>query len=148
MTTETSVAPKSLAAGEWTPARVFLLASTIWHIPLGIVGFFYIRNFPIGAEATKAAGSAQIFGVFETNGWHTLAALILGVASLYFTINSQNARAAALAIGAFHVVIVASLAIWDPSTFWLASDGADQVAHSSTAVLGLASGLLTRLNMG
>ncbi len=130
------------AAG-WSPARIFMVVSAVWHIPLGIAGFVYDRTFPIGADAAARAGSAHIFGIFETNGWHSLAALVLGAISLYFAVRPQRAREVALAIGIFHVGVVAALMLWEPSTFWLASNGADQVIHSSTAVGGIVAGLLT-----
>ena len=128
----------------WTPARVFMLVSTLYHLPLGIAGLIYDQTFPVGAAAAQRAGSELVFGIFETNGWHSVAALVLGVVSVYCTFNPRRARDVALAIGLFHVGIVASLEIWDPSTFWLASNFADQVIHASTAIGGIASALLTR----
>jgi len=44
----------------------------------------------------------------------------------------------------FHVGITVSLMLWDPSTFWLASNAADQVVHAASAIGGVAAGLLTR----
>ena len=129
---------------QWSPARIFMLISTLYHLPLGIVGLIYNQSFPIGSADAKNAGSELIFGVFETNGWHSFAALGLGVASLYFTLRPRGAREAALSIGIFHVAIVASLIIWPPETFWLASNAADQVIHTFTAIAGIGSALLTR----
>ena len=128
----------------WTPARVFLLVVAIVHLPLGLVGFLYGLTFPVGAQAADSAESAHVFGVLETNGWHTLGALIVGVVGLYFTIDPSGARKAALALGLFHVGLFASLVIWDPSTFWIASNDADQVIHATTSIGGLVSGLATR----
>jgi len=95
------------------------------------------------AEA-EHAGSDHIFGIFETNGWHSGAALALGVVSLYFTMRPRRARDAALAIGVLHVGIVAALIALPPETFWLASNAADQVVHSTTAIAGIGSALLTQ----
>ena len=131
------------APATWTPARVFMAVSTVWHLFLGIAGFAYDRTFPIGSKAAATAGSEYVFGIFETNGWHTSAALILGVVSLYYWLRPAGAREGALAIGIFHVGVVVSLIVWEPSTFWLASNFADQVVHTSTAVGGIATGLLT-----
>ncbi|MFN2525173.1 MAG: DUF4383 domain-containing protein [Actinomycetota bacterium] len=128
---------------EWTPARVFLVISALWHIPLALAGFVYDRTFPIGADAAARAPSELVFGAFETNGWHTLAALIVGVVSLYYVLRPRHAREAALGLGLGHVGLVIMLILWDPSTFWIASNTADQVVHSSTAVGGIISGLLT-----
>jgi hypothetical protein len=131
-------------AGNWTPARIFMVASAVFHLPVAIVGLAIDQTFPFGADATVDAGSAHIFGILETNGWHSLAALLLGVISLYFALRPERARDAAFAIGIAHVVIVLSLTFWVPSTFWLASNGADQVVHTSTAIGGIGSALLTR----
>ena len=128
----------------WSPARIFMLVSTLYHLPLGLAGLIYDQTFPVGAAAAERAGSELVFGIFETNGWHSVAALILGVVSVYCTFNPRRARDVALAIGLFHVGIVASLEIWDPSTFWLASNFADQVIHASTAIGGITSALMTR----
>ncbi len=127
----------------WTPARIFMVVSAVWHLPLGIAGLAIDQTFPIGPGDAAAAGSEHVFGIFETNGWHSLAAVILGVISLLFAVRHDRAREAALAIGIFHVGVVAALMLWQPETFWLASNGADQVVHSSTAVGGILSGLLT-----
>jgi hypothetical protein len=129
---------------DWSPARLFMVVSVIYHLPLGIIGLLYDQTFPIGSADAKRASSEHIFGVFETNGWHSLAALALGVVSLYFALRPRGARAAALAIGVFHVGIVVSLFAWPPETFWLASNGADQIIHSFTAIAGIGAGLLTR----
>jgi hypothetical protein len=128
----------------WTPARMFMLAAAVWHLLLGIVGLVYDQTFPVGATAAVQASSQHIFGIFETNGWHSLAALILGIITAYFTMYPRRAREAALIIGLLHVGIVAALVVWQPSTFWLASNRADQVVHASTAIAGIASALLTR----
>ena len=132
-----------VSTSRWTPARVFLAVSAGYHLPLGIFGLLYNRSFPIGSQAAASAGSAHVFGIFETNGWHSLAALLLGVLSLWVVIENRGARTVALSIGLFHVGIVLSLILWDPSVFWLASNNADQVIHSFTAIAGIASGLAT-----
>ncbi len=114
------------------------------HIPLGIAGLVQDQTFPVGAGAAARAGSELIFGIFETNGWRSLAALVVGVLAVSFTLFPRRARDAALLIGLFHVGVVVSLVLWDPSTFWLASNAADQVVHTSTAIGGIGSALLTR----
>lgn len=128
----------------WTPARVFLAVSAAIHLPLAVAGLLYDRTFPIGADAAARAGSEHVFGVFETNGWHTLGAVVVARVSLYFAVRPRRARDAALGLGVSHVALVVALVVWDPSTFWIASNGADQVVHSFTAIGGLASGLSTQ----
>ena len=127
----------------WTPARVFMGVSAVWHLPLGLIGLVTDRTFPIGATATTHAESEYIFGVFETNGWHSLAALLLGAISLLFAWRPERARTAALVIGIFHVAVFGSLVLWGPETFWIASNTSDQVVHSTTAIAGLVAGSMT-----
>lgn len=131
----------------WTPARIFLGVSALFHVPVGVIGFMYDQTFPIGADAAASAPSEHIFGVLETNGWHTLGALVVGVVSLYLVLRPRRAREGALALGVGHVGLVIVLILWPPSTFWIASNAADQVVHSSTAMGGIVSGLLTRRRM-
>ena len=129
---------------DWTPARIFMAVSAAYHLPLSIAGLAIDQTFPVGATAAARASSALIFGIFETNGWHSLAGLLIGLASIYFVLRPDGARAAALAIGIGHIVVTAALAFLPPSTFWFASNGADQVIHTVTAVGGTVAGLLTR----
>ena len=129
---------------QWSPARMFLAASAVFHIPGAVAGFAVDRSFPVGAAAAARTPPALIFGVFETNGWHTLGALIVGLVSLYYALCSDHARDAAITLGVTHVGLVFALVGWEPSTFWLASNMADQIVHATTAVGGTAAGLLTR----
>ena len=128
----------------WTPARMFMLVAAVVHLPLGIIGLLYDQTFPVGASAAARAGADHLFGVLETNGWHSLAALGVGIVAAYFARYPRRARDGALFIGLMHVGIVVSLGVWDPSKFWLASNGADQIIHASTAIGGIGSALLTR----
>ena len=128
----------------WTPARLFLAVSAAFHIPVAVAGFVVDRTFPIGSDAAANAGSRLIFGVLETNGWHTLAALVAGLVSLYCALRADHARQAALGLGLIHVGVVLALVQWEPSTFWIASNAADEVVHTATALGGIGSGLLTR----
>ena len=121
-----------------------MLVSVLYHLTLGIAGLLYDQTFPIGSAAAVRSGSDHIFGIFETNGWHSSAALVLGVVSLYFTVRPRGARAAALQIGVLHVVLFVALAVWPPETFWMASNAADQVVHAFTAIASIGAALLTR----
>ena len=132
-----------MEASSWTPARIFLAVSATFHIPVGLAGFFYDQAFPIGPDAAASSAPAHVFGVFETNGWHTLGAVLVGLVSLYYALRPRGARDGALVLGLGHVALVVSLIVWDPSTFWIASNAADQVVHSSTAIGGIVSALLT-----
>jgi hypothetical protein len=129
----------------WTPARWFLLAFAIVHLPLGVWGLVVDRSFPIGAGATRAGDSGHVLGVFYTNGWHSLGALLLGILAATVVVSGPlRSRRVAFNIGALHVWLVVSLLVWDPSNFWIASNGADQIVHASSAVGGIVSGFLTR----
>lgn len=133
----------------WTPARVFLLAGGTWLLVLGLVGFAVSSSFPIGAAEAETSDSAHIFGIFETNGWHNLAAVLIAAAALPVSfLRPAWSRPVALAIGAIHVAVTAALFIWEPSTFWMASNTADQVVHATYAVLGIGSAAATRVANG
>ena len=128
----------------WTPARIFLAASAAYHLLLGVVGFGVDRTFPIGSTATEHAGSGHIFGIFETNGWHSLAAVLIGVISLYFMMRPARAREVALLLGISQLGVVVAFALFPPTTFSFQSNAADQVVHTATAIGGIASAMLTR----
>ena len=128
----------------WSPARIFMLISALWHLALGVVGLVLNQAFPVGSGSAGRSGSEHIFGIFETNGWHSLAALLLGFISAFFLVSPSRAREAALVIGVFHVALVAALVVWPPETFWIASNTADQIVHSATALSGIGSALLSR----
>lgn len=129
--------------GNWTPARWFLLIIALSHLPLAVAGLVINRSFP-GPFGSEDPGSSFVFGVFRTNGWHSLAALLVGILAAWFTLNPKGARATALTIGLVHVFVVIQFALVDPETFWIASNNADQGVHAFSAVGGIASGLLTR----
>ena len=128
----------------WSPARVYLAMSGAWHLVLAVGGFFVDQTFPTSVAAARTGPSEHVFGIFETNGWHTLGAAIIAVVATFFAIYPTRAREAALAIGAFHVPLTLSLIFWEPHTFLIASNDADQIVHASSAILGLAAGLATR----
>src|SRR5439155_23713253 len=94
--------PSSARVSAWTPARIFMVVSAVFHLPVAVVGFMYDRTFPIGADAAATAHSQHILGVFETNGWHTLGAFVIGLVSLYFALRPEPARGAARGLGIGH----------------------------------------------
>lgn len=128
-------------AQAWSPARVYLLISGVYLVFIGAVGFIYSSSFAIGADAEE---SSHIFGIFETNGWHNLAGLLGGLGALAFALRPETTRLGALLLGVAYIVITVALAIWEPSTFSIASNGADQVVHALLAVGGVASAFATR----
>jgi Domain of unknown function (DUF4383) len=121
-----------------------MVVSALYHLPLGIAGLLYNQTFPVGSTEAESAGSDFVLGIFETNGWHSMAALLLGAVSLYFAMRPRGARTVALVIGVQHVALIAAFIAWPPETFWFASNMADQIVHSFTAIGGIGSALLTR----
>jgi Domain of unknown function (DUF4383) len=130
-------------AGGWSPARLYLAVSGAWHLVVAVGGFLVDQTFPTSIAAARSGHSAHIFGIFETNGWHTLGAAIVGVVATYAAIYPKRAREVAFGIGAFHVPFTLALVFWEPHTFLIASNGADQIVHISSAVLGLAAAIAT-----
>lgn len=129
---------------EWSPARLYLVTSAVFLLVTGTAGFIINHSFPFGASEVDAAGSAHIFGIFETNGWHNLAAVLSGIAALGFAARAEWAPAGALIKGGIYVVVTVSVAFWGGETFWIASNAADQMVHATLAVGGIVTGLLTR----
>ena len=125
----------------WQAARVFLVASGVFHVFIGSVGFIASSSFATGADH-----SGHIFAIFETNGWHNLAGLGLGLASLAFAWKPETARLGALSLGTTMIIVTVLLAMVEPETFLLASNGWDQVLHASAGIGGVAAGLATRLS--
>ena len=127
----------------WSPARLYLAVNGVWHLVLAVGGFLADQTFPFSVAAARSGHSGLVFGVFETNGWHTLGAAIIGVLATYTAIYPRRAREVAFAIGAFHVPFTLALVFWEPHTLLIASNGADQIVHTASAVLGLASAIAT-----
>ena len=133
----------TISSQKWSPARIYLVASGVFLLILAAAGFMVNRTFPIGVEEFGHAKSGHVFGLLETNGWHNLAGLISGVVALGFAMKAEWARFGALLKGFFYVVVTTSIALWGGETFWIASNGPDQVIHGSLAVGGLLTGWLT-----
>lgn len=127
----------------WSPARVYLGASGVLLVLSAVVGFGVNSAFPETSADVHSAGSGHIFGIFETNGWHNLSALISGAIALGFAVRPEWARAGALLKGAMYVAVTVSIALWGPETFRIASNTADQIVHGMLGVTGLAAGAAT-----
>lgn len=128
---------------EWSPARIFLAASAAYHLFLGAIGLAIDQTFPLSSVEAARLHSEHIFGIFETNGWHSLAAVLLGLVSLYFAVRPRYAREAALYVGLSQLGVVVTFTVWAPETFLFASNGADQWIHSLTTIGGVTGWLLT-----
>ena len=141
MATASEARPREKAT--WSPARVYLVASGAVLVLAAVVGFGVNSAFPATSGEVGSAGSGHILGIFETNGWHNLNALISGAIALGFAVKPQWARAGAFFKGVMYVAVTVSIAVWGPETFRIVSNTADQVAHATLGVTGLAAGLAT-----
>lgn len=139
----TSTAAAHAAAPAWSPARVYLVASGVFLVVAGLIGFTVNSAFPATPADVESAGSGHIFGVFETNGWHNLSTIISGALAFAFAVRPEWARLGALVKGVMYLSVTASIAIWGPETFKIASNGADQVVHATLGVTALAAAALT-----
>ncbi len=132
------------AAQDWSPARIYLVASGIFLLIVGVAGLALNRSFPTSPEAVESAGSAWLFGVLQTNGWHSVAALVSGGVALAFAVKAEWARMGAIVKGLFYISVTTSLFITSPSTFLLVSNAGDQIVHASLAIGGIATAWATR----
>lgn len=124
------------------PARVYLLVAGLYLVVSGIVGFTLDASFPTSAHDARGQ-HAHIFGIFETNGWHNLAALAIGVPSLAVALLlPRHAAVTAALAGLGNGVTFLLFLAWEAETFWVASNTADQVVHATLAVGGLVTALL------
>lgn len=138
-----AVAPARAAARDRSLVWWYLVVSGVYLLVSSIAGFAYTTSFGIGPSA-RQVGAANVFGVFETNGWHNLAGVLNGAAALGFAMTpTRIARIGAVALGAASGAVAILLFAW-PAQPLLASNGADQVVHISVAVGGIAAGLMTR----
>jgi hypothetical protein len=143
MATASEAQPRREGTATWSPARVYLVASGLVLVLSAVVGFGVNSAFPQTSGDVHAAGSGHIFGVFETNGWHNLSALISGAIAFGFALRPEWARTGAFVKGAMYVAVTAAIALWGPETFRIASNGADQIVHGTLGITGLAAGAAT-----
>ncbi len=140
---QTSSEPRALGATpQWSPARIYLVASGIVLLFLAVAGFAVNATFPTDPDQVHAT-SDHLFGILETNGWHNLAGLFSGLVALGFAVRPEWARLGALVKGIFYVVVTTSIAIEGGEMVLIASNAADQVVHASLAIGGLASAALS-----
>lgn len=128
---------------EWSPARIYLVASGVFLLIVGAVGLVINQSFPTSPGAVKAAGSGWLLGL-ETNGWHSVGALFSSVLALAFAMRPEWASFGAMVKGVFYATVTTALAVKDPSTFLFVSNTADQIVHATLALGGIATALATR----
>ncbi|HEX2056974.1 MAG TPA: DUF4383 domain-containing protein [Actinomycetota bacterium] len=139
-----TTAEQKIESATWSPARVYLVVSGFFLVAAAAVGFGLDASFPSSSAAVESDTHPHIFGIFETNGWHNLAALISGVVSLGFAVRPEWARLGAFVKGTMYVGVTVSIAVWGPETFLIASNTADQVVHGTLGAAGLVAGFATR----
>lgn len=123
-----------------SPARMYLALSGAFLLVVAVVGFALDTSFPLTASAVTT-GHAHVFGVFETNGWHSTGALSLALpAAAVAVARPVLSGAAALAVGLANAVVFLAFAVWDPALFLFASNAADQVMHIALAAGGIGTG--------
>ena len=144
MTLPNVAAERSVSIDEWSPARIYLVASGIFLVIVGVAGLAINRSFPTSPGAVGPAGSGWLFGVLQTNGWHSVAGLISGAVALGFASRPEWARMGAIVKGLFYISVTTSLFVAAPSTFLLVSNAGDQVVHALLAVGGIAAAWATR----
>lgn len=127
----------------WSPARIYLVATGVVLVLVALLGFGVDRSFPATPAEVDSAGSGHILGIFETNGWHNLSSLVSGVISLGFATKPRWARTGAFVKGFMYVAVTISIAVFGAETFKIASNTADQIAHATFGVAGLAAALAT-----
>ncbi len=141
-------APYGEPSKTWTSARLYMLVSVVFLIPTGIVGLITNQNFALGDGATRPKTADMVFGVLETNGWHSTAAVVNGLAALALLLFASDdvVRRGALFIGAALAGLTVALMIprsIDLLDNVLASNAADNLTHATQAIGGIATGLLS-----
>ena len=121
-------------------SRGYLLACGSFLLVTGIVGFMLDTSFPT-RPAEVSASHGHIFGVLETNGWHNLAAVGIGLPSLAVALRAARLAAPfAFTAGALNLGVFILFALFGPEAFLFASNSGDQVLHAVLAVGGLGFG--------
>ena len=123
-------------------ARVHLAASGLFLLVAGIIGFTLDLSFPT-SSADVAHSHGHIYGVLETNGWHNLAAVGLGLPSILIAAwKPVLASATCLVTGLLNGAVFCAFAFWGPETFLVASNSGDQALHAVLAVCGMGFGIV------
>lgn len=133
----------------WTPARAYMLASVLFLIPVGVAGLLANQNFSVGEGATDPSTTDLVFGFLETNGWHSVAALVNAAAALALLLFASDriVRRGALLMGFALATLTIALLIprsIDLLDNILASNAADNFTHAAQALGGIVTGSMTQ----
>ena len=125
------------------PAVAYLWVWGAALVVLGGAGLALHPDFAVG----NGVSHEHLFGVFETNGWHSVAGLAFGIPSLLVAWRAPNwAPATALAVGLFGGVVPAAsfAAVGDGGAFLglIPVDIADALTlHLLPGLLGVAAAI-------
>ena len=125
------------------PALAYLWVWGTLLVILGGAGLALHPDFAVGADVSHE----HLFGVFETNGWHSVAGLAFGIPSLAVASRAPGwAPATALAVGLFGGVVPAAsfAAVGDGGVFLglIPVDLADALTlHLIPGLLGIAAAI-------
>jgi hypothetical protein len=124
--------------GKTLPEMLALAFGAIYLL-VGIVGFFVTGFDDFFAHNTEE----KLLGIFEINGMHNVVHIVIGVAGLLLSRTLAGARTYGwlLAVGygaAFVYGLIAIGETWD----FLSINGADNVLHILTALVGLVIALM------
>ncbi|MCA0145668.1 DUF4383 domain-containing protein [Blastococcus sp. LR1] len=122
-----------------TVPEILGLAFGAIYLLVGIVGFFVTGFDDFFAHNTEE----KLLGIFEINGMHNVVHILIGIAGLVLSRTLAGARTYGwlLAIGYGAAFVYGLIAIgkdWD----FLSINGADNVLHIATAIVGLVIALL------
>jgi len=142
MTTNMIPARALPISGGAIAARGYLFVSGLFLVLTGVVGFALDTSFPT-SSAEVADSHGHIFGILETNGWHNLAALSIGLPAVAVALKlPQVCPVFALITGVLNLGVFTSFALWSPDSFLFASNAGDQVLHALLALGGIGFGAL------
>ena len=132
-----SASANTTGTGRTLPQTLALAFGAIYLL-VGIVGFFIT-----GFDEFFAHDTEQKLIVFEINGMHNVVHLVIGVAGLVLARTLAGARTYGwlLAVGYGAAFVYGLIAIgkeWD----FLSINGADNVLHLATALVGLVIALM------
>jgi hypothetical protein len=133
------------ASGHNAPSRgktvpeILGLAFGAIYLLVGIIGFFVTGFDDFFAHDTEE----KLLGIFEINGMHNVVHILIGIAGLVLSRTLAGARTYGwlLAIGYGAAFVYGLIAIGEDWDF-LSINGADNVLHIATAIVGLVIALL------
>jgi hypothetical protein len=124
-------------AEAWTPPRILAAVVGAVYTLIGLVGFFVT-----GFSGFASSDGHSLMG-FHVNPLHNFVHLLVGLLGLALSRRTSTARTYGWVLAAAYgvVFIYGLFAVGNPDINFLALNGADNVLHVLTAVLGVAMAL-------